>query len=174
MLSVTALMLLSAGLGAQAAPMQERTPDRIFWASRPVEIRPFVTVGVASAEGIDTLAFRNVYDREQSATYYVAMRRLADGVGIEELDSRSCDFAGDLVSLRSLEMPELQVPGTLPVQFPPPPQFQHFTWTVSAYRARQSDDQAVAVTMSAGHGPIAEWSRTLFQKVSACFRSASI
>lgn len=170
MFSVLAWLLISspAHLTAEEpAPAQARMSDVNFWSSRPVEVQPFVVVGVASARGVETAAFRSAYD-PIDGTYYVAMRRENDGVA--EADSRECDFTADLVSLRNLEMPEIRVPGTLPLQPPPLPQFQHFTWTVNLYRARQSDDQSINVTLSAGHGPIATWARTLLQKTSRCFQ----
>lgn len=158
---------------AMMAPIpvpQERVPDNLFWARMEIGARPFAVVTSSSAEGSFSVAFKRGYD-QVDGTYYVAMVRDGDN-GFVEADSRECDFADELISLRRLELPELRVPGSLPHQRLPQPQFQHIMWTVNAYQAVQSDDQEANVIMSASHGPIAAWAYTLFMKASKCFPSS--
>jgi len=157
--------LQSTAAVAQASTPEERVPDNQFWPSLPNDQRPFLVVGYASARGGNTLAFTN----SPIGRDYVVMRRKGDGV--EQIDSRDCSFTEELESVRNLEMPEIVVPGSMPLQDWPYPEFGHATWTLHSRLAVQSDKHWSYVTLGASQGPIAEVSAMLFQTAWKCFPS---
>lgn len=76
----------------------------------PVGQRPFLVVGYASARGGNALAFTT----SPIGRDYVVMRRKGDGV--KQVASRDCSFTEELASVRNLELPEVVVPGSMPLQ----------------------------------------------------------
>lgn len=112
-------------------------------------------------------------DDQPKESYFVAMRRTSEGV--EEVDSRQCDFRESVFALRNLVPPVLFIPGvdpTNPISHPPEPgPFHGSTYTVINFKARQPGGQPITVELSATSGHLAVAVADIFHDTEPCWPS---
>ena len=105
-------------------------------------------------------------------THFVAMRQTSER--LEEVDSRNCDLAPLMNRLRAMPAPEPRVFGTEPLQPPPAPRGGHGGVSLYFAEARQSDGNAVSLSLSASNGEIATWVHDLFTVTHACWQPMAL
>lgn len=149
-------------------PADSASPAR--WVlNPPLGKRPFLVI--SSSNWPYDIAVTHAVDLERSAGsrgYYVAMHQTASG--LVEADSRNCDFGTMLHDLRSLPVPEVIVPGTLPLQQMAFPDTPHGSNSITVFKARQEDGTAAQVTMSSPDGAIAWWVQNFYERAAECWK----
>lgn len=121
------------------------------------------------------IAIRSAVSEEQPRSlYYVAMRRTTDG--IEEIDSRRCDFRDRVVALRDILPPVVFIPGADirdEVAYPPSGGWGGPVYELVNYTARQRDGQLMTIEVSVTSGTVAAYISNVFYFTESCWPSAA-
>ncbi|MEG1453020.1 hypothetical protein [Brevundimonas sp.] len=135
----------------------------------PLGKRPFLVIN-STSWGHD-VAVRYEFNHDGEAGnrgYYVAIRQTS--AGLEEADSRDCNFAASLQDLRSIPIPELIVPGSLPLQQWAYPIIAHGNSSITIWNTKQEDGAPAELSMSSPDGAIAAWVQTFYQRTHECWK----